>query len=33
LAELDRYLRDHRTGEVRHFDPRLFDLLDELTAA
>jgi uncharacterized protein YcbK (DUF882 family) len=22
LAELDHYLRDHRTGEVHHFDPR-----------
>ena len=31
LAELDRYLRDHRTGEVRHFDPHLFDLLHDLT--
>jgi uncharacterized protein YcbK (DUF882 family) len=33
LNELDRYLRDHRTGEVRHFDPHLFDLLRDLTAA
>ena len=33
LAELDHYLRDHRTGEVRHFDPRLFDLLYDLTAS
>jgi uncharacterized protein YcbK (DUF882 family) len=33
LAGLDRYLRDHRTGEVRHFDPRLFDLLYDLTAS
>ena len=33
LAELDRFLRDHRTGEVRHFDPRVFDLLYDLTAA
>ncbi|MGA3088471.1 MAG: DUF882 domain-containing protein [Terriglobales bacterium] len=31
LSELDHYLRDHRTGEVRHFDPRLFDLLHDLT--
>jgi uncharacterized protein YcbK (DUF882 family) len=31
LAELDHYLRDHRTGDVRHFDPRLFDLLYDLT--
>ena len=33
LAELDHYLRDHRTGEERHFDPHLFDLLYDLTAA
>ena len=33
LAQLDHYLRDHRTGEVRHFDPRLFDLLYDLTAS
>src|SRR5271165_2096965 len=33
LDELDHYLRDHRTGEVRHFDPHLFDLLSELTAS
>jgi uncharacterized protein YcbK (DUF882 family) len=33
LAELDHYLRDHRTGEVRHFDPQLFDLLHDLTAS
>jgi uncharacterized protein YcbK (DUF882 family) len=33
LAELDHFLRDHRTGEIRHFDPRVFDLLHDLTAA
>jgi len=33
LDKLDYYLRDHRTGEVHHFDPRLFDLLHELTAS
>jgi uncharacterized protein YcbK (DUF882 family) len=33
LAEIDHYLRDHRTGEVRHFDPHLFDLLYDLTAS
>jgi uncharacterized protein YcbK (DUF882 family) len=32
LLSLDNFLRDHRTGEVHHFDPRLFDLLSELTA-
>jgi len=33
LDELDHYLRDHRTGDVHHFDPRLFDLLHDLTAS
>lgn len=33
LAELDHYLRDHRTGDEHHFDPRLFDLLHDLTAS
>ena len=33
LGELDRFLRDHRTGDVRHFDPHLFDLLHDLTAS
>ena len=33
LDELDHYLRDHRTGDVRHFDHRLFDLLYDLTAS
>jgi uncharacterized protein YcbK (DUF882 family) len=33
LDELDDYLRDHRTRDVRHFDPRLFDLLYDLTAS
>jgi uncharacterized protein YcbK (DUF882 family) len=33
LAELDHFLRDHRTGEVHHFDPHLFDLLHDLTAS
>jgi uncharacterized protein YcbK (DUF882 family) len=27
LAQLDYFLRDHRTGDVRHFDPRLYDIL------
>jgi len=31
LSQLDRFLRDHRTGEIHHFDPRLFDLLRDLT--
>ena len=33
LDELDHFLRDHRTGDVRHFDPRLFDLLYDLTSS
>jgi len=33
LAELDHFLRDYRNGEVRHYDPRLFDLLYELLDA
>ena len=32
LTRLDEYLRDHRTGDVHHYDPRVFDLLHELTA-
>ena len=32
LDQLDRYLRDHRTGDVRHYDPKVFDLLHDLTA-
>jgi uncharacterized protein YcbK (DUF882 family) len=33
LARLDQYLRDYRTGDVHHYDPRVFDLLHDLTAA
>jgi uncharacterized protein YcbK (DUF882 family) len=33
LAKLDYFLRDHQTGEVRHFDPRLYDILSDLTAS
>ena len=33
MKKLDIFLRDHRTGEVHHFDPRLFDLLSELVLA
>jgi uncharacterized protein YcbK (DUF882 family) len=32
LDQLDEFLRDHRTGDVKHYDPRVFDLLHELTA-
>jgi uncharacterized protein YcbK (DUF882 family) len=31
LQQLESFLRDHRTGAVHHFDPRLFDLLHDLT--
>jgi uncharacterized protein YcbK (DUF882 family) len=33
IEELEHFLRDHRTGAVHHFDPRLFDLLSDLTAS
>lgn len=33
LSRLDHFLRDHRTGEVRHYDPHVFDLLHDLLEA
>src|ERR1700741_2042514 len=33
LAKLDYFLRDHNTNDVRHFDPRLYDRLSDLTAS
>lgn len=33
IARIDYFLRDHRTGEVRHFDPRLYDILENLALA
>lgn len=33
LERLDHFLRDHRTGDVHHYDPRLFDLLSDLLAS
>ncbi len=33
LAKLDFFLRDHNTGDIRHFDPRLYDILADLTAS
>jgi len=33
LTALDDFLRDHRTGDVHHYDPRVFDLLHELAAS
>ena len=32
LTRLDEYLRDHRTGDIRHYDPQVFDLLHDLNA-
>ncbi len=32
LAELNHYLRDHRTGAVLAYDPRVFDLLYDIDA-
>jgi uncharacterized protein YcbK (DUF882 family) len=31
LKQLDRFLRDSRTGDIHHFDPHLFDVLFDLT--
>ncbi len=31
LSQLDEYLGDHRTGEVHHYDPRIFDLLYDIS--
>lgn len=33
LTTLDHYLRDSLTGTIHHFEPRLFDLLYDLTAS
>ena len=33
LSRLDRFLRDHRTGEEHRMDPALFDLLHDLRSA
>jgi len=33
LSRLDRFLRDHRTGEEHRIDPTLFDLLHDLRRA
>jgi uncharacterized protein YcbK (DUF882 family) len=32
LDQLDHYLRDHRTGDIHHYNPQVFDLLHDLTA-
>ena len=31
VEQLEHFLRDHRTGAIHHVDPRLFDLLSDLT--
>jgi uncharacterized protein YcbK (DUF882 family) len=33
LEKLDYFLRDHQTGDVRHLDPRLYDILSDLTVS
>lgn len=33
LARVDRFLRDHRTGDVHHYDPQLLDLLADVERA
>jgi uncharacterized protein YcbK (DUF882 family) len=33
LVKLNYFLRDHRTGDVRQFDPRVYDILSELTSS
>ena len=32
IAQLDWFLRDHRTGEIHRYDPKIFDLLHDLAA-
>jgi len=33
LDSLNHFLRDHRTGDVHQYDPRVFDLLADLTTS
>lgn len=33
LSQLNHFLRDHRTGDVHRYDPRVFDVLADLLAA
>jgi uncharacterized protein YcbK (DUF882 family) len=33
LRRLEYFLRDHRTGQVHPYDPRVFDLLHDLTGS
>jgi uncharacterized protein YcbK (DUF882 family) len=32
-AQLDYFLRDHRTGDIMHYDHHVFDILSDLAAA
>jgi uncharacterized protein YcbK (DUF882 family) len=32
-AQLDNFLRDHRSGDVKPYDPHVFDILSDLAAA
>jgi len=32
-SQLDLFLRDHRTGDVKQYDPHVFDILSDLAAA
>lgn len=32
-SKLDHFLKDHRTGDVQHIDPQVYDLLWDLTAS
>jgi uncharacterized protein YcbK (DUF882 family) len=31
--QLDHFLRDHRTGDVKQYDPRVFDILSDLAVS
>jgi len=33
LARINEYLRDYRTGSIREYDPRVFDLLHDVVAS
>lgn len=33
LARINEYLRDYRTGAIREYDPRVFDLLHDVVAS
>jgi len=32
-GQLDYFLRDHRTGDIKHYDPKVFDILSDVAAA